>query len=117
MARPPEDPARLLAYRLAVPVSASELEELRARSELAGLSLSVYVRRAALGRRLPRPVSAHNRRASVELSRLATNLGQLGHALSKGTPGTVPPALVWEIARLARTVRYAVVGDDEGGAI
>jgi hypothetical protein len=117
MARPPKDPSRLLAYRLSVPVSPSELEELRARSQLAGLSLSVYVRLAALGRRLPRPVSAQNRRARVELSRLATNLAQLAYSLSYGTSGTVPPAMVWETVRLTRSVRNAVVGEEDGGAI
>ena len=117
MARPPKDPARLLAFRLSVPVSTSELEQLRARSELAGLSLSVYVRLAALGRRLPRPVSAQNRRARVELSRLATNLAQLGYSLSSGTPGTITPELVWEIARLTRSVRNAVVGEEDDGTM
>ncbi len=117
MARPPKDPSRLLAYRLSIPVSPSELEELRARSQLAGLSLSVYVRLAALGRRLPRPVSAQNRRARVELSRLATNLAQLGYSLSSGTPGTITPELVWEIARLTRSVKKAVVGEEDGGTL
>ena len=113
MARPPKDPASVLSVRLGIPVSPSELEELQARSELAGLRLSVYLRRVALRRRLPQPVSAQNRRARVELSRIANNLGQLGHWLNNGTPGTVTSAMVWEIARLARSVRNAVVGNED----
>lgn len=117
MARPPKDPASLLAVCLAVPVSPSELEELRARSELAHLSLSVYVRRAALGRRLPRPVPSRNRQAWVELSRLGGNLAQLGHALSSNPHDAIAPAVLWDLVRLTRSVRNALVGENDGAAV
>lgn len=106
--RPPK--GRRLTHRLSVPVCSSELEELQRLCELAGVSLSVYLRLAALDCPLPRPVPIRNRQALPILARLAGNLSQLGFSLSYGTPGAVSAAQVWELARLARSVRKAVAG-------
>jgi hypothetical protein len=111
MGRPPKDPVFLLSVRLAVAVSTSELEQVASCAELAGLTLSAYLRRAALAHPLPRPVSARNREARSELWRLASNLSQLGHVVNETDKRAVSPEALWELAGLARTVLYALTGE------
>jgi hypothetical protein len=110
MGRPPKDPGSLKEYRIVVAVSPSELAELVARAELAGLPLIVYVRLAATGRPLPKPVPLTNRQAWTELSRLASNLAQLGHAINAGIPVGLSPALLREAYALTRSLRLALLG-------
>lgn len=114
MVRPCEDPRSIKRHRLVLALSADELKELLARAELANLPLSRYVRMAAVGERLRRPVPAYNRQAWAELSRLAGNLAQLLHAIRAGVPVGLSPELVREAYALARSLRLALLGGRAG---
>ena len=100
-------------------VSASELLELEERAEGTGQALSAYVREAALGRDLPRPllVPELNRRAWLELSRHGSNLNQLTKQLHERHLLTPPMAeqVLDELASTQRKleeVRVQLLGGD-----
>jgi hypothetical protein len=108
---PRPNTARPKDYRLVLAVSPAELRELEQRAELAGILVSRYVRLAALGERLPRPVPIRNRQAWVELSRMQGNLAQLLHAMRAGMPVGLSASAVEEAYRLVGAVRRALLGE------
>lgn len=97
--RPRLDPERRRTERLdAVRVSPSELAALRERAAAAGLSLSRFVRSAALGLRIRPPMPATDLVVASELGRIGNNLNQLTRLAHSGQ---LPGWLGGELARLS----------------
>ena len=72
--------ARLPASR----VTAAELAHVEEQARAAGLDVSEYVRRRALGGRIAARRAATDDRALDELNRIGVNLNQLAHAANMG---------------------------------
>lgn len=75
----PEEERRTLTHGLRL--SPKEKEELEARADRAGLSLSEYLRRKALGKPVKTKVDG---KALKELNRIGVNLNQLARAANRG---------------------------------
>lgn len=80
MAQDERRDARLPAPR----VTAAELAHVEEQARAAGLDVSEYVRRRALGGRVAARRAATDARALDELNRIGVNLNQLTHAANMG---------------------------------
>lgn len=107
--RPKNDPSTLRNHVIGVRVSKSERAVLLVQSAATSMSVSTWLREAALARRLPTPpVPEINRAQYAELARLSANLNQLTHHANSG--GTVAVSnqllaqVVTEVARLRRAL-------------
>lgn len=88
-----------------VPVrfSPDERDRLRGFAEARRLSLSDFIRRVALGRKLPQVVSAEiNRHVYLELARIGNNLNQLVRAVNGGAVKVADMALLTRLAEVVR---------------
>lgn len=75
----PEEERRSLTHGLRL--SPQEKEELEARADRAGLSLSEYLRRRALGKKIKTQIEG---KALKELNRIGVNLNQIARAANRG---------------------------------
>jgi len=110
MGRPPKDPAHALSEKINVRFTAPEFAAIHAAAALHGLGLAAFLRRAALGYRLPPAVPAINRAAYAALARLAGNLNQWMHAINAGIAPSVPQPSLEELRRLLRLLRADLLG-------
>jgi len=88
-----------------VPVrfSPDERDRLKGFAEARRLSLSDFIRRVALGRKLPQVVSAEiNRQVYVELARIGNNLNQMVRAANGGMFKVADMALLTRLAEVVR---------------
>lgn len=93
---------------IGVRLTGDELGRLRSGAEGAELSLSDYVRQAALaGRVLPREALEELRRLRIEFNRIGVNLNQLARRLNRGDqPGQEQiRQLIQELSRAAARLR------------
>lgn len=79
--RPRKDPAERRSHTHGLRLSPNEKEELEERAERAGLSLSAYIRRRALGKPVKTQV---DKQATHELNRIGVNLNQIAHVANAG---------------------------------
>lgn len=102
--RPRKSPVNRRSCDVRVRFTPLEFDRLAARAAALGEPPSVFARRMAIARALPRPVPSVNRVAWAELARLAANLNQWMRAINSGTaPATDRPrleALAGEVAAL-----------------
>jgi len=75
----PEEERRSLTHGLRL--SPQEKEELEARADRAGLSLSEYLRRRALGKKIQTQIEG---KALKEMNRIGVNLNQIARAANRG---------------------------------
>ena len=100
-----------------VRVSDNEKSALKEFSKQTGLSVSEFVRRAALGQRIDpvKHIPAINRCVYLELLRVGTNLNQIAHKLNSGQ-GSDKERLVNAISqtvKLTKEVRLAILSETE----
>jgi len=96
-----------------VPVrfTSEERDLLRRFAEARGLSLSDFIRTAALGRKLPLPPPApEDRIAYQELARVGNNLNQLLRAIHGGTASVVEPELLTILSAEVRRLGLRFLG-------
>ncbi|MGE4232031.1 MAG: hypothetical protein AB7F43_01765 [Bacteriovoracia bacterium] len=75
------------------------------------LSLSEYIRRAALKRRLPpSPAPEINRKTYLELSRIGNNLNQLLRAIHAGEGASLHSSLLYELREALKQLAFEVLG-------
>lgn len=111
MGRPPKDPSLVRTLRLDVALSPTELAVL---IEVAGdvrLPLRTYVRKAALGAKLPPAVPAVNSQLARDLARVGGNLNQLLHAINIGKVKEPPAVDLLELQSLLAQVRRQLRGE------
>jgi hypothetical protein len=99
-----------------VAVESSERALLEARARSAGISLSSYIRRAALGRRLPRPVPAINRETCARLGWLGARFNQNVEAIQQGHAPAAHIDLLEELRRELAALRRELVGEVDDDA-
>lgn len=90
-----------------VRVTAAELAHVEEQAAAAGLPVSDYVRRRALGGRVVARQTATEARALDELNRIGVNLNQIAHAAHLGKPleGKLADALHQLQAQLEKVAR------------
>ena len=86
-----------------------EKDVIARKARAAGLPVSTYVRRAALGHKL-QTVPTPNVEKWRELARLAGNLNQIAHAINGGHASGVDPLLLYEIGEQVRLLRVDLAG-------
>jgi len=94
-------------------VSLADLSALEEKARQAGLTMSSYVRQAAVaGQIQPRTVIPEiNRQDWGELGRLAGNINQIATRLNQGgTIGASDSAVLTEISRVLGQIRAAIIG-------
>jgi hypothetical protein len=111
MSRPPIDPALVRSLRLDVALSPSELALLLEVAADLRLPLRTYVRRAALGAKLPSAVPAVNAELARELARVGGNLNQLLHAVHTGKVKEPPAIDLLELQSLLAQIRRQLRGE------
>lgn len=103
-----------LRERLDVYLARGEREMLASTAQSAGLGLSAFVRRAALGQRLT-AVPAIPAAQWQALSKTAANLNQIAHAINSGRATGVPAAAIEDLAIQLRAVRLSLMSTDRPG--
>ena len=114
MARPLIE-SSALRKPLEIYLADAERQSIQTKATTAGLPLSGFVRKAALGHpvaTLPQP----NAEKWQELARLSANLNQLAKAANGGDRVAVDSGLLYEVAVLVRGLRLDLIGVQEGEA-
>jgi hypothetical protein len=70
----PSQPRELLSNHIHIRFTDSDYNQIKARAEQVNLSMSDFMRRAALRRRMPRPLAAFNLKAYQVLCKIETQL-------------------------------------------
>lgn len=103
----------MVARKAVVPIryTTEERERLYGAARSVGLSLSEYVRRAALKRPLPKASAPEvNRDTYRELCRIGNNLNQLMRAIHEGRASGVDLAQLTELKTLVKDVGFQTLG-------
>lgn len=98
-----------LRRRVEVYFTCDERESIERRAGEAGLSLSSFIRRAALGQRvqtIPQPNAARWQ----ELARLAANLNQVAHHANTTGEVALDPAALAEVGEAVQALRRDLLG-------
>jgi len=103
-----------MARTAVVPVrlTPQERDELRRQAETHHVSLSDYIRRIALKRRMPPGCAPEvNRETYNQLRRVGNNLNQLAHSINSGSnPVGIDPNLLGELRALVKEIGFQVLG-------
>lgn len=110
MARPPKDPAEVSSRPVGLRLRPALYDQIKAKADALGMSLSAYFIKAAAEVQLPRPVPEVNRLVARELIRIGTNMNQLAHAANAGTPVGVNPQDLVVLAQIMRRFREDLLG-------
>lgn len=89
-----------------------EQEIIRNRAREAGLPLSSFIRKAALGTRITSMPTA-NVQIWKSLSHAANNLNQIAHHLNSGKAYGVHPDVIDELAKQVQQLRLQLLGASE----
>ena len=79
------------------------------RAKQAGMPLSAFIRKAALGQKVS-ALPAINAEQWARLSGLGANLNQITHHANAGTLEGVDPAMLDEVAETVRQIRLTLMG-------
>ena len=97
-----------------VRLTPEERERLKAQAQPSGMSLSEFVRRAALKRRMPPSAAPEvNRETYTQLCRIGNNLNQLMRAVNESRASGVDPGLLTELRGLVKEVGFQTLGAAE----
>lgn len=108
--RPKMAPENIRHKSLSIRLNATELGEVLRKADSSGLPPTVWLRRAALSRMVPRPpVPELNRAAYAELARLAGNLNQLTRAAHEGRIA-IAPEFINKIREAVQELRLGLLG-------
>ena len=102
-----------MARSAVVPIrmTTEERERLKEAAKPFGVSLSEFVRRAALKRRMPvAAVAEVNRETYAQLCRVGNNLNQLVRAVNEGRVAQVDPKILAELKQLIKEVGFQTLG-------
>ena len=102
-----------MARSAVVPIrmTTEERERLKEAAKPFSLSLSEFVRRAALKRRMPvAAVAEVNRETYAQLCRIGNNLNQLVRAVNEGRIAQVDPKMLAELRTVVKEVGLQTLG-------
>ncbi len=101
-----------------VRLTPGERDGLQVKAKSSGLSLSEFIRRAALKRRLPPPpVPEINRRAYEELARIGNNLNQLLRAVHSRAVQCVDGELLRQLGEVVCHLALTLLGADDASPV
>jgi hypothetical protein len=109
-------PSAVLRKHYVIYLSESEREQIRAKAEAVKLSVSTFVRMAALGLPVQTPPSDVSVRRWRELARTTANLNQLSLSLNSRRATGVDPVVIDELAEQVRLLRLELLGGKEVGS-
>lgn len=95
--------------RIDLYLNAAERSAIEAKAREAGLAVSAFIRKAALGQRIEVPHVVNAARWG-ELARTTANLNQLSHAINAGHASSVDPRLIDDLADQVRLLRLELLG-------
>ena len=95
--------------RIDLYLNAAERAAIETKAREAGLAVSAFIRKAALGQRIEAPQVVNAARWG-ELARTTANLNQLAHAVNAGHASGVDPRLIEELADQVRRLRLELLG-------
>ena len=108
--RPKKSPENIRLKSLSIRLNSAEHGEVLRRADGSGLPPTVWIRRAALSRIVPRPPAPEiNRIAYAELARLAGNLNQLTKAAYEGRVN-IAPEFIEAIREAVQKLRLELLG-------
>jgi hypothetical protein len=110
---PQQQPNQRLSSRLELRLSDSDYNQIKARAEQVNLSMSDFMRRAALRRTMPRPLAAFDLKAyqvlcqiNAQLKTAGNNINQIAKACNSavalGEPVVVNTGLLERVQQLIR---------------
>lgn len=106
-----------MARTAVIPVrlTPEERDELRKQAETHHVSLSDYIRRIVLKRRMPLAAAPEvNRETYNQLRRVGNNLNQLAHAMNLGSnPVGIDANLLGELKALVKEIGFQVLGAND----
>jgi hypothetical protein len=97
-------------------LNADERRQIELKARTAGLSLSSFIRRAALGQKVEAPPGEGSVRRWHELARTTANLNQIAHAINAGRATGIDPIVISELAELVRLLRLELLGSRGDGS-
>lgn len=109
-------PSGSLRTHCVIYLNESEREQIRAKAEAAKLSVSTFVRMAALGLPVQTPPSDASVRRWRELARTAANLNQLCFSINSHQATGVDRIVIDELAEQVRLLRLELLGGKEVGS-
>lgn len=98
-----------LRERFDIYLTALERGNIAERAKLAGMPLSAFIRKAALGQKVI-AMPAINADQWARLAALGANLNQLAHHANAGTLDGADLALLEELSEQVRQIRHALMG-------
>ena len=110
MARPPKKPQDCHSKKITVRFRPEELERLQDRADARGVTLSAYLRDAALRRPLPPIVPTVNREAAKQLAKIGINLNQLARRANIGHVPEREFETLHELLSTLRELRFLLKG-------
>lgn len=96
-------------------LNADERRQIEVKAQAAGLSLSSFIRRAALGHKVEAPPGEGSIRRWQALARTTANLNQLLIAVHSGRATGIDPLVISELAEQVRLLRLELLGGCEDG--
>lgn len=102
-------PSASLRSRFDLYLNPTELSHIKAHAAAAHLSVSAFIRRAALGRKIEPPPSPINMEAWRSLAKVGNNLNQLAYAVASGRAHGVDADVIQDLAEQVRQLRLALV--------
>ncbi len=106
MARPIKPKSQRLSCEIKVYCHRLELAEIQRRAARCTIRTTSYLRRCALGRRLPSPMPGRNLLARAQLWRVKSNATQIGRALDAGALAPLPKSLLMSLSERTERVRH-----------
>ena len=97
-------------------LNADERRQIEIKARAAGLSLSSFIRRAALAQKVEAPPGEGSIRRWQALARTTANLNQLVHAINAGRATGVDPIVISELAEQVRLLRLELLGSRGDGS-
>ncbi len=106
MARPIKPKSQRLACEIKIYCHRMELAEIQRRAARCTIRTTSYLRRCALGLRLPSPMPGRNLLARAQLWRVKSNATQIGRALDAGVLAPFPKTLLMSLSERTERVRH-----------
>jgi hypothetical protein len=106
-------PSASLRKHCVIYLNESEREQIRAKADATRLSVSTFIRMAALGLAVQTPPGEASVRRWRELARTAANLNQLCFSLNSHQATGVDPTVIDELAEQVRLLRLELLGGKE----
>lgn len=91
-------------------LNADERRQIEEKARASGLSMSSFIRRAALGQKVEAPPGEGSVRRWQALARTTANLNQIAHSINAGRATGIDPLVIRELTEQVRLLRLEILG-------